>query len=161
MNTSEIAPTFVTLLTELLTGAPKSGGYMLNAGDSGLFSSLDKLSAAAASTSSTGGASIAAHVDHLRYGLSLLNRWGKGENPFAGADWSASWRKTTVSDEEWARLRADFRQEATTWLETLRAPRDVDEQGATGMAGSIAHLAYHMGAIRQIDRSARGPLATE
>ena len=25
------------------------------------------------------------------------------------------------------------------------------------MIGSIAHLAYHIGAIRQIDKSARGP----
>jgi hypothetical protein len=161
MNTSEIAPTLATLLHELLEGTPKSGGYMLNGGDPGLLGSLDKLSASAASRSSTGGASIAAHVDHLRYGLSLMNRWGKGENPFAGADWTASWRKTSVSDEEWDRLRADFRTEATNWLEALRTPRDIDEEGMTGMAGSIAHLAYHMGAIRQIDRLARGPLATE
>jgi hypothetical protein len=26
-----------------------------------------------------------------------------------------------------------------------------------GVVGSIAHLAYHLGAIRQIDRAARGP----
>ena len=25
------------------------------------------------------------------------------------------------------------------------------------MVGSIAHLAYHLGAIRQIDKQARGP----
>jgi len=27
----------------------------------------------------------------------------------------------------------------------------------TGMIASIAHLAYHLGAIRQITRDARGP----
>jgi hypothetical protein len=27
----------------------------------------------------------------------------------------------------------------------------------TGMMGSIAHLAYHVGAIRQINKTARGP----
>jgi hypothetical protein len=26
-----------------------------------------------------------------------------------------------------------------------------------GIIGSVAHLAYHMGAIRQIDRATRGP----
>jgi hypothetical protein len=161
MNTSSIATTLATLFGELVEGAPKSGGYMLNGGDPGLLHSLDTLTASAASTSSTGGASIAAHVDHLRYGLSLMNRWGRGENPFAGADWAASWRKTTVSDEEWNRLRADLRKEATAWLEALRTPRDVDEEAIAGMMGSIAHLAYHMGAIRQVDRTARGPLATE
>jgi hypothetical protein len=29
-----------------------------------------------------------------------------------------------------------------------------------GVIGSIAHLAYHLGAIRQIDRSIHGPKAT-
>src|SRR5215510_15921383 len=102
MNTSEIAPTLVTLLRELLEGAAKAGGYVLNGGDQGLLRSLDKLTASAASSASTGGASIAAHVDHLRFGLSLLNRWGEGdEDSFKGADWAASWRKTRVSDQEW------------------------------------------------------------
>ena len=40
----------------------------------------------AASQTSHGGASIAAHVAHLTYGLSLMNRWAGGEaNPFATA----------------------------------------------------------------------------
>jgi len=36
--------------------------------------------------------SIAAHVDHVRYGLSLMNGWSEGHNPFKDADWSASWK---------------------------------------------------------------------
>jgi hypothetical protein len=42
----------------------------------------------ASAVPSGGGASIAAHVDHLRYGLELLNRWTRGEKPFADADHS-------------------------------------------------------------------------
>ena len=53
--------------------------------------------------------------------------------------------------------RAELRTEASRWLEALRAPRDVREIELNGMIGSIAHLAYHLGAIRQIDRAARGP----
>ena len=66
---------------------------MLNSGDEGLLRSLEKLSAAQASALTPTGSSIAAHVDHVRYGMSLMNRWSQGENPFASADWSASWRK--------------------------------------------------------------------
>jgi hypothetical protein len=33
----------------------------------------------------------------------------------------------------------------------------VQEIELNGMIGSIAHLAYHLGAIRQIDSSLRGP----
>ena len=130
---------------------------MLNAGDAGLLRSLDRISAAAASAPTPTGSSIAAHVDHLRYGLSLMNRWSAGENPFADADWSASWKRTAVSEEEWQRLRSDLRAEAARWLDALRTPREVREIELNGMIGSIAHLAYHLGAIRQIDSTPRGP----
>ena len=158
MNTAAIAQPLATLFRELVEGASQSGGYVLNAGDEGLLRSLDKLSAAAASTLTPTGSSIAAHVDHLRYGLSLMNRWSAGENPFEGADWSASWRRTVVTESEWQRLRSDLKHEALRWLETLRQPRTVDGSGANGMIGSIAHLAYHFGAIRQINQTARGPV---
>ena len=105
-----------------------------------------------------GGASVAAHVDHLRYGLSLMNRWSAGEHPFVDANWAASWRMTEVSEAEWRELRARLGDEAHRWLEALRVPREVDEAELNGLVGSIAHLAYHLGAIRQIDRTARGPV---
>jgi hypothetical protein len=161
MNTRDLARTLGTLFEELIEGASPSGAYMLNAGDRGLLRSLDRLSAAAVSIPPATGSSIAAHVDHLRYGLSLMNRWSNGEDPFKDADWTASWTKTTVSDEEWRRLRADLRAEATRWLEVLRTPREVQEIELNGMIGSIAHLAYHLGAIRQINSSLRGPSETE
>jgi hypothetical protein len=157
MNTKDIAGTLGTLFAELIDGAPTSGGYMLNGGDHGLLRALDRLPAAGASKLTSTGSSIAAHVDHVRYGLSLMNRWNSGENPFAGADWSASWKKTTVSETEWRALRADLRTEANRWLAALRAPREVEELELNGMVGSVAHLAYHLGAIRQIDSSLRGP----
>jgi hypothetical protein len=131
---------------------------MLNRGDAGLLRSLDTLTARDASrVPAGGGSSVAAHVDHVRYGLSLMNRWAHGENPFESADWSASWRKQNVSDDEWQQLRAELRAEAHKWLEVLREPREVHRMELNGMVGSIAHLAYHLGAIRQIDRAARGP----
>jgi hypothetical protein len=158
MNTGNVANTLGTLLAELVEGASKDGGYMLNGGDEGLFRSLEKLSASEASARTATGSSIAAHTDHVRYGLSLLNRWSQGgENPFESADWSASWRKTTVSDPEWQQLREALRVEATRWLGVVREPRDINEVELNGMIGSIAHLAYHLGAIRQINQSARGP----
>jgi hypothetical protein len=157
IRTDDFSATLATLFRELVAGAPASGGYMLNAGDRGLLASLDRLSAAAASAVTRTGSSVAAHVDHLRYGLSLMNRWGAGENPFEAADWSASWRKTTVAEDEWQRLRAELRVEADRWLNVLRTPREVEEIELNGMIGSVAHLAYHLGAIRQIDQTLRGP----
>jgi len=162
MNTAELSKTLTTLFAELVDGAPRGMSFMLNGGDAGLLRSLDGLSAEAASASAHGGATIAAHVDHLRYGLSLMNRWAGGEpNPFATADWTAAWNTTAVSDAEWAELRAGLRDEAHRWLAALGTPREVQGIELTGMLSSISHLAYHLGAIRQIDSSTRGPKATD
>ena len=158
MNTGDIAKTLGSLLAELLDGPSKTGGYILNPGDPGLLRSLEKVSAADASARTATGSSIAAHVDHVRYGFSLMNRWIQGENPFAGADWKESWSKTTVSDAEWRQRLADLRAEATRWLTVMREPREVNDIELSGMIGSIAHLAYHLGAIRQINQAARGPV---
>ena len=149
-----------TLFRELIDGPDPNAAWMLNRGDAGLLRSLDKLTASAASAPGAGGASIAAHVDHLRYGLSLMNRWSQGEDdPWSTADWTASWSRSIVNDEEWAALRQKLGAEARAWLETLSAPRDYTEARLNDVIASVAHLAYHLGAIRQIDRSIRGPLA--
>jgi hypothetical protein len=160
MNTGELGDTLPTLFAELIDGA-SGEAYMMNRGDAGLLRSLDNLSATAASKLTANGSSIAAHVDHVRYGLSLMNRWAAGENPFDAADWRASWRRTRVSAVEWTRLRAQLKDEAHRWLEALRKPRQVDQSEMNTVVGTIAHLAYHVGAIRQIDLSARGPSAND
>jgi len=158
MNTTEIAPSLVTLLSEIALGAPRGGSaYVLNGGDPGLLASLDELSAEQASRSRDGGATIAAHVDHVRYGLSLMNRWAAGENPFPEADWSAAWRTTAVDDARWAELRRALRDEVERWRAALHAPREVGPVELEGMIASIVHLAYHLGAVRQIVPDLRGP----
>jgi hypothetical protein len=158
MNTVELADTLATLFAELVDGAATPPSYMLNPGDAGLLRSLDRLSAAGASAVPPGGASVAAHVDHVRFGLSLMNRWAAGEtDPFTGADWAASWRRGAVTDAEWAGLRAALRDEAHRWRSALGTPREADATALAGMVASVAHLAYHLGAVRQIARAARGP----
>jgi hypothetical protein len=149
------------LFGELVDGPPADGAFMLNPGDAGLLKSLDRLSAAAASRQpGTGAASIAAHVDHLCYGLDLMNRWSAGEpNPWASADWTASWKRTTVTDEEWRALRGRLRDATSRWQAALASPRQMAPIERNGVIGSIAHLAYHFGAIRQIDYSIHGPKA--
>jgi len=158
MNTAEISSALGALLSELVDGASKDGGYMLNPGDEGLLRSLEKLSAADASALTATGSSIAAHVDHIRYGLSLMNRWSQGENPFVSADWRESWTKTGVSEPEWQQRIAELRAEASRWLGVVRVSRQVDEDELKGVIGSVAHLAYHFGAIRQMKRATRGPV---
>lgn len=161
MQTDELAPSLVTLFRELVHGTAPTGGFVLNSGDPGLLASLDRISASAASTSPAGGAPIAAHVAHVRYGLSLMNRWADGENPFDDADWAAAWRTRSVSEDEWRDLRTGLRAEAEWWLDNLGTARRVAPIELNGMIASVVHLAYHVGAMRQIDRALRGPAETE
>jgi hypothetical protein len=160
MQTRDISHSLVTLASELLHGPERPGfAYMLNTGDVGLLRSLDAISAEGASRRSQGGASIAAHVDHLRFGISLMNAWSGGANPWDTADFTASWRIGSVSDEQWQDLRSRFRAEAQRWLDAMRGRRELTDEEANILLGAIAHLAYHVGAIRQIDKAARGPRA--
>jgi len=156
---SDVLSALSDLLTELVDGAPSSGGYILNARDQGLLASLDRLSAAEASATAPGAATtIAAHVDHVRYGMSLFNRWSSGErDPFSSADWSESWKRTTVSDAAWASLRGQLGQELHAWKSAIKTPRPMNDVALKGVISSVAHLAYHLGAIRQMDRKIRGP----
>jgi len=159
MLTNDIGKILTTLFSELTEGANAPGmAFMLNSGDIGLLRSLDILSAADASHSVHGGATIAAHAQHVSYGLSLMNRWAaEGGNPFADAKWDEAWKTTSVDDRQWSEIRSGLRDQCGRWLQALGAPRDVGRAALTGMISSIAHLAYHLGAIRQIAVAARGP----
>src|SRR5947207_4096353 len=152
MLTTSIAHTLTRLFSELVDGAHvPNGAFMLNSGDIGLLRSLDALSAVAASRSVNGGATIAAHAQHLRYGLSLMNRWAaEGGDPFADAMWDEAWKTSEVDTAGWNEIREGLRDEAHRWLQALGSPRDPSEVELSGMIASIAHLAYHLGAIRQI-----------
>ena len=156
---TDINTSLTTLFSELVLGAPVGGGaFILNSGDAGLLRSLENLSAADASGSVHGGATIAAHAQHLRYDLSLMNRWAtEGGNPFMDAKGEEAWKISRVGDAEWAEIRGGLGTEARCWLDALGAPRDVSLSDLSGMIASIVHLAYHFGAVRQIAASARGP----
>jgi len=145
VHTTNAAPALTRLFSELVDGTHgQKDAFVLNTGDVGLLRSLDKLSAADASRSVNGGATIAAHAQHVRYGLSLMNRWAvEGGDPFA--------------DATWQKIRDGLRDEAHRWLQVLKSGREVTDVEFTGMIASIAHFAYHLGAIRQIGKDTRGP----
>jgi hypothetical protein len=140
------------LLTEIFDGPPGNEAYLLNPGDPGLLRQLESIDASAASARPMPGkTTIASHVDHVHYGLTLMNRWAAGEaNPFASADWEASWKRTTVTDDQWRTLCGNLRREAGQWRKHVASRTAWDDMSAAGALSSAAHTAYHLGAIRQI-----------
>lgn len=142
----------VKMLVEIFDGPPGQEAYVLNPGDPGLLRQLNSIDAAMASTRPMPGqTTIASHVDHLHYGLSLMNRWAAGDDKaFADSDWNASWKRTTVTEAQWQQLRDALRGAALTWRNTVAARTTWDDVAASGALSSAAHTAYHLGAIRQI-----------
>src|SRR5262245_61580770 len=105
-TTPSIVPSLTRLLSEILMGTSGDTGFVLNTGDRGLLHSLEALSAEQASSTTNGGATIAAHARHLQFGLALMNRWAEeGGDPFADARWDEAWRTNAVGDEEWEAIR--------------------------------------------------------
>ena len=70
-----------------------------------------------------GGATIAAHVRHVRDGLALMNRWAEhGGNPFADAKWDDAWKTSVVDDAAWQEIRRGLRHETDRWRVALASP---------------------------------------
>jgi|SRR5579872_1943256 len=159
MAESETSRALCDLFNDLISGSSSSGSWVLNREDPGLLKSLDVLTNEQASkVPIDGGSSIAAHIEHLRYGFQFLNRWwSEGEEP-ADAGFGAAWRRNTVSQEDWVALREDLAREALAWRQPLEGSKN-SGPGIDAKIASVVHLAYHLGAIRQIDRSLRGPAA--
>ena len=149
------------LFGELTQGAARDAAWILNKSDPGLLASLDQLDAREASALAPTGSSVAAHVDHLKYGLWLLIRWAEGEDPFGDADYRGSWQRTSVDEEQWKTLRGDLASAVTRWQQKLAEPTDLDDERMMALISSVAHLAYHLGAIRQIVPRVRGPRARD
>ena len=153
MTTDSIFQRALTkMLIEIFDGPPGQEAYLLNPGDLGLLRQLDTIDASTASRRPTPGqTTIAAHIDHVHFGLSILNRWAAGEpNPWAGADWNDSWQRTTVTDDQWRTLRDGLRTEADKWRNVVDTRTSWDKLGAAIALSIVAHTAYHMAAIRQI-----------
>jgi len=157
---SVLTPALTALLRELLDGPP-SHAFVLNPGDEGLLASLARLSAADASARPGGRSSVAAHVHHLQYGLGLMNEWAKGRNAFDDTNYAASWTHQEVTEPEWRALLATLEREARAWKDALGARAEDDVESAKTAMGNVVHLAYHLGAIRQLTAAAAGPRAKD
>ena len=138
------------VLDETWHGAPRPGweeGWSYYSdGHAGLEQSLDALSADQAAQA-VGNNSIAQQVQHTAIGARTFGGWVRGETP--QTDWQASFVVPAPLDEAaWTALRADL-WAALGELRADIATHAAQRQGAlTSSLGAVAHLVYHLGAIR-------------
>lgn len=135
------------LLQEATEGPSEGGSWFTdNTPDAGLFGSIASVDAETASRL-LGSSSIAAHVHHVVFGMDAMAAWIRGDR--GRRDWTASWRVSSVTDEEWADLQESARRAYADLAASMRK-HALDEELSIGAAmGSVAHIACHLGAIRQ------------
>ena len=134
------------VLREAFEG-PAQWSYFADPGpEGGLFGTLARLSAIEASRP-IGKTSIAAHVHHVVFSLESSSAWMHGDR--SSRDWSESWRISAVDDAAWSRLRDQLRAGYENLLQAFEEQAASSVEALGGTLGAIAHVAYHLGAIRQ------------
>jgi hypothetical protein len=135
------------VLHEEFEGSPHPWSYLLDPGpEAALLGMLAKVSAADASRE-VAGTSVAAQVYHVAFGLGASASWIRGER--VKSDWAQSWAVGAVNEETWGRLQADLRARYAELREAINGHGTSDVEALGGAIGAIAHVAYHLGAIRQ------------
>jgi hypothetical protein len=125
-------------------------GVYLDKGTS-LFETLDSVSAEEASRPVVeNGATVAAHVEHVRFYLDVLNEVIQKEEVMK-VDWREIWQNVrVVTPDEWEGQKRRLRESYEEVLHTLKNyDKWEGEYGISGSLGILAHTAYHLGGIRQ------------
>lgn len=140
---------------ELLEGMPEGEPTWVTSGGraGGIYGLLDGLSAEQASRPAPGGSTVAAHAEHLRWAIAMVNNYFRGET--GGAEWSESWLVSAVDEAAWKELRAALREEGRALLDHIATQhRWTEEFAINGALASLGHTAYHLGALRQMAKAA-------
>lgn len=139
-----------TMVKETFEGPPvpvKGSWFTSSEPNSGIFGVIEGISCDQASIS-VHGTTLAAHTDHIRYHMWVTNEiLKKGKQP--EMDWGKSWEIHSVDEQQWNRIQEGLRNEYVTLLESIDA-NEWNELLANEVLSSLAHSAYHLGAIRQM-----------
>lgn len=141
----------VVLLRECFEGIPQGAqGTWFVQGKEGIFDAVDGLSAARASASPGPGlSSVASHVNHMVYILQGANALNGGREPLGS--WEDTWTRQEYSDADWHGLVSSLREEYDKLMPFFASYSDwTAEDSAVGALALLPHLAYHLGAVRQL-----------
>lgn len=158
---SESAQNYVDGILDILKeavegGVPGQGTAFLDgtkadgSGSHGLLTTLATLSAEQASQD-VHGTSIAGQARHTAFHMEVSVRWERDgdRGPF---DWKGIFHPAQVSEQEWAELQARVRKAYNELVAFAHTQKDKAPDGdiSGGLTGCVAHVAYHLGAIRQM-----------
>lgn len=153
---SDFVAMFFAVWDEILgsPAGPPAAMYVLDP-DTSWRATVASLTAAQASRAPlAGGTSIAAHVAHTAYFLEMfeaviLNRHKEH-------DWPGSFQPATVDEAAWAATQARLFAVAERVEALIRGNPKWQPEHVRGGLVNLAHLAYHLGAVRQLLHGAKG-----
>ena len=146
-NRAPVQRQLLNVIDEALHGPPEGFAYFSDRGErAGLIRLLESLDASSASQN-VGHTSIAAHVNHLVFSLAASSEFLEG-NPHR-VDWAESWTVQTITSQSWNRLIADLSRGVDRLKSAIESTFGQSERTIGVALGAAAHLAYHIGAIRQ------------
>jgi hypothetical protein len=153
MNTIEakdFTHNLFSLLKEFFESPPTSGAACLDQ-KTGLFDTLNTVTAEQASKRIADGPSIAAHCEHIRFYQGILMGGLEGKT-YGKIDWKQSWLLQSVTDTEWQSLKVALKEQYQELMTMLESYESWDDYKVGDPMAMLAHTAYHLGAIRQLIR---------
>jgi hypothetical protein len=136
-----------SVLREAVEGPSGPSTYFIDKRpDAGLLGALGSVDAAGASRV-WGDTTIAAHAHHIAFAMADSAAIIEGSH--TPPDWKQSWRVTSVDDAAWKELVARVGREYERLRRTIESRSSSSAETFGEAVGSIAHVAYHLGAIRQ------------
>ncbi len=154
INRDDFLKSMLALVKETFEGTSTDFGTMYLDKDTSLLITLETIDAATASKSLTDdGMTIAAHCEHLRFYIDFLKNY-LSEN-FEIVDWKESWGTKTVTKKEWNALRGKLHKAYQAVLDTFTEVEEWSDHKISGALGILTHTAYHLSAIRQMQKMLR------
>jgi hypothetical protein len=136
------------LLRETFEGGRAGSGTQYLDHDSGISNTIRRLTPEQASQRNGNHPSIAAHLRHMAFHMRVSYEWISGDH--SKRDWKGSFLPQAVTDQEWSALVQELQRTREQFLKVMQGlPPDRFISEGAGM-GAVAHLAYHLGAIRQL-----------
>ena len=137
----------INVLDETFIYRKKQWTYFTdNKPDAGFIGLLQGLNAADVSLP-IAGTSIVSHVHHVIFSLLESAAWIRGDH--SPKDWNESWRVSSVTDSEWSQMLDHIRASFLALRIAIRENGANDILTIGGTIGVVAHMAFHLGGIRQ------------
>ena len=150
MDINQFKQSLRTLFTEAVDGPPnpKETWFTSNEAGSGMLGTISKLTSEQASKKPNGAAhSIAEHAAHIAFSFRTGLQYASGD--FSPVDWSKSWETGKLDQARWSAIQNEIRANWQKLLQFMDEKESfTDINSITGFCGTIAHTAYHLGAIR-------------